>query len=96
MLTTDISYGEVKVLFALLDSAHETGLLGDSRADDIWRVAKTSLTGIEYEREGPFLWELLNELDISGRLRGSWIQQRWHTIKLQVERSKSLTYHSLS
>jgi hypothetical protein len=91
-----ISAGEVRVLFALLDAADEEGRLRDSPAQARWREARRNLSGIAFEKEGPILWELLADFEAARLLDGSWIRERWHTIKLQVERSKALSNHPFS
>ena len=89
----NISSEETKVLFALIDAADELGLLRALPAGAKWPQIKTSITGSDPEKEGPFLWGLMVDLEHARVLGGSWIEDRWRTIRTQVERAKALTHH---
>lgn len=80
------------MLFALLDAAEDEGRMRHApAAQQQWWEVKTRLNVSDFEAEGGLLWELVDELDRSRAFAGSWIQDRWHTVKMQVVRAKALT-----
>jgi hypothetical protein len=86
-----ISDGEAKALFALLDAAEVEGRLLNSNTERTWREVKDRLAGADYHAEGPLMWDLVDKLERSRALDGSWIQDRWRTIQTQATRAKALT-----
>lgn len=85
LLSTAASEHESAVLFVLVDSAAQGGRLhGESK--DRWVEARARIVvSNNYEAEAPLLFEILQALEAEGALRGTWLENRWRTIKRRVE-----------
>ena len=72
------------MLFVLLDSADEEGLLQNISGEELWRAARKRVTTGRYSDEGFLFWTLMEEVDRSGALAGRWIGERWRTVQRRV------------
>jgi len=75
---------EGRLLFTLLDAADDAGRLrGVTNAH--WREVKTRIVrGAPYEQEALALHDLLAEAEVTGALKGTWIEERWHAVESRL------------
>ena len=79
-----LSSTEVKLLYTLLDAAHEDGLLREGPLLTRWleiKQASASLPLMERSR----LYKLTEEIDATGVLKNTWMRERWLALKHRVE-----------
>jgi len=72
---------QARLFFILLDAAEEEARLQDPIVTEKWRALKARFDDMLSEQEHGSLQALLDELDRSGALVGTWIQARWFAAK---------------
>jgi len=73
------------LLFVLLDAAEYNGALRNTAYEACWQEAKMRAhESGDYAMDAEVYRELLEDLVVSGRLAGTWIEERWLTIKSRI------------
>lgn len=80
---------ETRLLYTLLDAAEAEGRLSNPALAETWRTLKQRFDNARSEQECAALNALLDELDRSGAVAGTWIQARWHAIKARTAGSRA-------
>lgn len=76
---------EARLLFALMDSADDEGLLRDTLLQARWQQSKDVVERSGYEEAARLTYELLAALDGAHALDGTWISARWRAVVHRVE-----------
>ncbi len=79
-----LSSNEVKLLFALLDAAHDDGLLREGPLLTRWLAIKQGASGL-MTMDRAILYRLMEEVDGTGTLKNTWMRERWLTVRRRVE-----------
>ena len=79
-----ISTTEAKLLYTLLDAAHEDGLIRDGPLLARWRgIMQVAVVFPNVDRTS--IYELIKEIDATGALDKTWMRERWLVVKRRVE-----------
>ncbi len=76
---------ESRLLYTLVDAADDGGLISDPNLRERAAETKERTESFGLEEEALTMFDLVEELDRSGALTGSWIQPRWRALKGRVE-----------
>ncbi len=79
-----LSSNDVKLLFALLDAAHDDGLLREGPLLTRWLAIKQGASGL-MTMDRAILYRLMEEVDGTGALKNTWMRERWLTVRRRVE-----------
>jgi len=84
-ISNELVRREGRLLYVLLDAAEENGRLKDTAYETPWLEAKAGVQAKDdYAADADLYFDLLLGLAASGKLSGSWIEQRWLTIRSRI------------
>jgi hypothetical protein len=75
---------EMKLLYTLLDAAHDDGLLREGPLLTRWLEIKQAAAALPM-LDRPSLYKLVEEIDATGALKNTWMRERWLALKWRVE-----------
>jgi hypothetical protein len=79
-----LSSYEVKLLFTLLDAAHDDKLLPEGPLLTRWLAIKRAAPEL-MTMDRATLYRLTEEIDATGALNNTWMRERWRVVKERVE-----------
>jgi len=76
---------EGRLLYVLLDAADSNGMLNGTANKTRWDEAKLRVQWSgDFDTDAELYHEMLTELAASGRLAGTWIEDRWLAVNARI------------
>ncbi len=76
---------EARVLYTLLDSAQDAGLLVGLPIASTWdEIDDRVRVAGNYETEAEHFHAVMSEPDASGAMVGTWIEERWRAVQSRI------------